>query len=430
MLAIHPETSSLQRFMRGEATGSENRDVVAHLLTGCRDCRAVASEEWSRTTLASVRERNGEQPMDWSSRKDAVLSQRLGAGALWSRLEPLPHSRRRVVVRNSRRYQTLGLCQLLIDMAFEHGFDEPAAALPLAELAVDVADHLDPEILGEGLVNDFRARALGYRANALRINAEYRTAESLLLHAHDLLEMGSGDVLEEALLLRFQAYLEGDRGNLAEARRFLRRSIRLYRRVGDRKLANRISITLAAYLGQDGRPEEAVRVLRRTLEVLDSEDTRVILGCRHNLAANLKNCGRVEEALAVLQESRELYSAVGDRVILMKLKTMEGELAQRIGNPTLAEHALRGACRGYEELDLPFKAAFVGLRLADLYLEQGRMREVLELSARLHHIFTALDTTREALAAVQLFREAAQRDLLTTAVLSDVRARLEESESQ
>ena len=199
--------------------------------------------------------------------------------------------------------------------------------------------------------------------------------------------------------------------------------------MGDVALANRISVTLGAYLGENERPEDAVRVLRRTLEVLDPEDTQVVLGCRHNLALHLKNCGRIGEALRILQESRDLYSDVGERIILLKLQRMEGEIAMELGNPALAERSFRSACRGYEELALPFLAADVGLALAGLYLEQGRMTEVLALSLKLFEIFRVLDTPREALGAMAVFRGAAQREIVTKAVLCDVRSQLESLEA-
>jgi len=42
----HPSEDLLLRFVRGETARDETRAVVRHLLTGCRECRAVTSSAW------------------------------------------------------------------------------------------------------------------------------------------------------------------------------------------------------------------------------------------------------------------------------------------------------------------------------------------------------------------------------------------------
>ena len=39
----HPGEDLLSRFLNGETTRAETRDVVHHLLAGCPDCRAFTS---------------------------------------------------------------------------------------------------------------------------------------------------------------------------------------------------------------------------------------------------------------------------------------------------------------------------------------------------------------------------------------------------
>ena len=75
---------------------------------------------------------------------------------------------------------------------------------------------------------------------------------------------------------------------------------------------------------------------------------------------------------------------------LLHLFDLEGQLARELGNPAEAERALSSACNGFIELGIPLDAAFVGLELADLYLEQGRTVEVRKLSSKLMVAFEAL----------------------------------------
>ncbi len=427
-MVMHPDPTTLKRFMRGESCPSENRDVVRHLLSDCPECSAITSGEWSRVSSEPLP--SGLKPptvTDFRIVSSNVESERETAPLLWKRLEALPQARRKVVVANSRRYQTWSLCELLLEKAFDLGFQTPAEALALTEIAVDISNRLEPEWYSRELVNDFRARALGYRANAFRINSDHREAERNLVAAFETLEDGTGDVLEEALLLRWRAYLRGDQSSFKEAIQILRRAIRLYRRCGETQIASRACISLGAYLGQDGRPEQAVDVLRRALEQLDPEELRWVLACRHNLAWNLKTSGQLEAALDVLRESRALYSKVGDRMILLHLYDLEGQLARELGHPTEAERAFSSACNGFIELGVPYDAALVGLQLADLYLEQGRTAEAQKLSRKLVIAFEALETPTQALAAIALFQQSVESGALTAAVLSEIRGRLQQT---
>lgn len=44
--AAHPPQELLLRFLRAETSGAESREVVRHLLTGCRECVAVTKPMW------------------------------------------------------------------------------------------------------------------------------------------------------------------------------------------------------------------------------------------------------------------------------------------------------------------------------------------------------------------------------------------------
>jgi len=42
----HPQPEALHRFLRGEASPSERRAIVRHLLAGCGQCAAVTRPVW------------------------------------------------------------------------------------------------------------------------------------------------------------------------------------------------------------------------------------------------------------------------------------------------------------------------------------------------------------------------------------------------
>jgi hypothetical protein len=65
------------------------------------------------------------------------------------------------------------------------------------------------------------------------------------------------------------------------------------------------------------------------------------------------------------------------------------------------------------------------LDLALLYLRDGRTADVLPLAEEMAALFEAQDVHREALAAVLLFQEAAQREGITAAMVRELAGRLE-----
>jgi hypothetical protein len=53
----HPHPDLLHRFLRGEASKSENGAVVRHLLSGCRECLAVTRPVWQAVDRLARRKR-------------------------------------------------------------------------------------------------------------------------------------------------------------------------------------------------------------------------------------------------------------------------------------------------------------------------------------------------------------------------------------
>lgn len=425
MTSTHPDIDVVERFIRGSSTASEKQEIVAHLLSDCPECRGIAQAVWDqpiRVPSSVLREK-------LQKRMDLVEFERASALQLWEELQKLPQKQRQLLVHNSRRFQTWSLCEHLLKRAFELGFDTPAEALPITELAVDISLHVDPEEYTPELISDLRARALGYQANALRINSDLRSAERLLSQAFELLEEGTGDVLEQAELLRFQASLRCDQVRFRDAIKLQRRAVRLYRRLGDTPMEGRASISLGLFLSLDGRPEESVVVLRKAQTKLNPHETRWVLACRHNLALALRECSRLAEGLQVLNETRSLYASVGDKVSLLRMRWLEAQFARDLGNLAYAETVLHETCKDFVAQKLPADAALVCLELAELYSGQGRTREVRDLCEKLVRTFEALETPPQVLVAMTLLQRAVQEDIVTAAILSEIRERLETADA-
>lgn len=162
--------------------------------------------------------------------------ERKAATEQWSTLEGHPQERRRMMIRNDRRFQSWGLYQCLVERSRSLADQQPAEAGASAELALEIAQSLDPAEHGEERIADFRAAALAAFAEARRRLADFAGARRALEQARESLEEGTGDPLEEAELEHLWGKLHEDLDDAEEAGRAFRRASALYRRIGDPRL--------------------------------------------------------------------------------------------------------------------------------------------------------------------------------------------------
>ena len=154
----------------------------------------------------------------------------------WLSLENHPPGRRLVMVLNDERLHHWGLYDLLVTLSRQVAPDDPIAAVNLAVLALAVAERLDPKVYGQERVADFRTFALAALGDARRHAGDLAGARLAFSQARINLEMGTGDLLEEATLLSSLVNLLCDLGEYKKAGESLERASTLYRRLGDSSL--------------------------------------------------------------------------------------------------------------------------------------------------------------------------------------------------
>src|SRR5688500_8859267 len=146
------------------------------------------------------------------------------------------------------------------------------------------------------------------------------------------------------------------------------------------------------------------------------------LALLQNLALALVSHGQPERARRVLTEARPMYERFRDKIVSMKLRWLEAGIARASGDNASAEKALIEARDAFLAHDIPYEAALVALELAALYLEQGRTGDVKRLVAEMVPIFEALEVQPETFAALILFRQAVEREMVTVALVREVTA--------
>lgn len=212
----------VRRMLAGTVKPAADVPVPAAWRRGMAGAAAHQYDEAFRNTERRLAEAHGR-----------VRRERYQAVNQWASLDGHPPARRLVMVRNDQRLHHWGLYELLLEKSRETASRDSAAAVHLAELAQAVAERLDPEVYGTERVADFKTAALVALGNARRLTGDLAGARLAFSHARVNLEMGTGDLLEEANLLGGLVSLLCDLGEYEKAARSLERATALYRRLGD-----------------------------------------------------------------------------------------------------------------------------------------------------------------------------------------------------
>ena len=433
--------AGLERFRRGIAGRSESKEIVRHLLSGCRECQQATSRIWPRAHR-SVDEGYGSAPStgghsdgyDYSgvfARAETKLrhhqlvlaEERAVVPRLREELGRHPRSRQEVLVGNSSRYQTWSLTESLLDDCRHLCQADSEEATHLARLAIQIAEGLDAERYGLERVRDLQARSYAELANVLRVREQHREAEKCFGRARELLSDGTGDPIEEAGVLSLEASMWSVVNSFDRANALLDRTIATARRLGESELLAKALIQKAKYSADRGLPDKALSLLLEAQQNLDPGfDRRLAFTVQHNILYALVQAGRFEEAAAGLADTGALCRRLGYPIDQIRLAWLEGRVFHGLARVEEAEARFRFALDRMLAEGLDFDAAMVGLDLAVLYSEQNRSAETRELAAAMLPIFRSHQIQREAIAALLVFREAAVQERLSTELARELAA--------
>ena len=164
--------------------------------------------------------------------------ERSAAAGLVAELLARSGEQRKLILRNSRRFNTWGVCERLVAEAWDVARTSPRQAETLADLALRVADRLDVRY-GRPAIEDLRTRSWTCLGTARCRRADLAGAEQALRSAYRHLRRGTGDPVELALFLDLAASLLSARRKFCAALRLLRGAHAAFLSVGDRQRAGR-----------------------------------------------------------------------------------------------------------------------------------------------------------------------------------------------
>lgn len=440
-MAEHPDHYTLERFACGDLPDVESHRIERHLRSGCTTCQSevdrllvpiaddpAAWRDWVDASMGFLVDDAGSlaRTFDRLERRLSLLEiERAVAPELVAGLLAHPRLDRFAVLRGLSDLHTLAVCERLVEQCYEAGWTDPARALELAELAVEVSDCLPVERYGVSVVQDLKARAWAYLGNARRLGGDLAGADQALSHAESLADDGSADPLEEARILELRAALLADQGWLEEAAEMLDLAVEIYSEVKDPHRSGRSMIGRGIVQGNAGRPERAIALIEAGLRLLESPRDRYLPRvAAYHLAWFLSDAGRADEAEEALAALRRAAVAAPEPWTGFRLTWLEGRIAASAGRFSEAETALREARRRFLERDLGYDASLVTLDLASLYLRQGRSEEVQRLADEMFPLFVARDVHRQASSALAAFKHAAEMERISLGLVQQIGAYL------
>jgi tetratricopeptide (TPR) repeat protein len=323
-------------------------------------------------------------------------------------LAELPEAQQLAVVRLGREYQTWGLAERACEESIVQASRDVGRSAALARLALEIAVRVEGP---DGWRNRVQGFATAHISNSLRVSGELKAADATFEEANRLWQSGSDpdEVLDPGRLLDLEASLRRDQRRFGEALARLEEALRIGRCQG-RYLINQ-GFTLEVM----GEYERAIETLLQADPLIDRKvQPRLWYKQRFNLAVNYTHLGgRYSEAAELAQQVRALATELGDEVFLLRVTWLEGRIAAGLGRREEARSLLAQARREFAARDMDYDVALALLEEAVLLLETSRTTEVRELTAGLAKVFESKGVHREALAALQLFQEAAERENAT-----------------
>jgi tetratricopeptide (TPR) repeat protein len=445
----HPDRDQLLRFLDDGMPEAESRELQRHLFV-CSDCeerliallpgwttvsgsgpcepvaeKGPAAEEAYRGLLKRVL---ADKQAAVERRSCRRTREKAEAGLLLRELHSLPAGSRVTLVRHDGRFQGWELFEQLVLQARQKVLEDPRGAEADFQVAVELAQHLDPSRYGPGSVEAAQARAWAWLGNAQRILFDFRGAEEAFERAEEHLERSWLDPLDEALVLELKALLRRAQRRFDEALPMLDAAIALYREINETHFEGRARITKGLALQYAGEIGAAVACLREGLFLIDpDEEPRLLFAAHGNLLLCLTDGGRHAEAAALLHEVRPLCERVGTPTDLVRLRWIEGRVARGLGRWKEAEAAFGEVRAAFLAGPSAYDAALVSLDLATVYVQQGRAAETRRLASELLPIFRSREIHREAIAALLFFQRAAQMEQVTLSLLERVSSYLEKS---
>jgi tetratricopeptide (TPR) repeat protein len=347
------------------------------------------------------------------------------AGELWATVQNQKPPRQRQIIRKDPAFWTWAFAERLCEESEKRASHSADQALQLAELALWVAERAAvPEVWRPLLL----AYCWAFIGNARRVKGNLPFADEAFQRADELWQAGaSADPapLDGTRLLDLKASLRRHQGEFQEALNLLDAALQPH---SSREIKARLLLKKAFTLEQQGSFETAVSILEDMADLVDQiGEPGLIFGQRFNLAVNLCHLGRHGEAQGLLGEILEIAVSMRQELHLLRVLWLKGRVAIGLNRKDEALAALEQVREKLTSRQIAYDTALVSLEIAVLWLERGRTAEVKAVAQGMAWIFKSQGLHVHALAALNLFRQAAAQETATVELVRQIHRYLEKA---
>lgn len=407
--------------------------ALAHLLAGCAICRAEFEAHLEEAAasgrdalagdlFAALREALPSSPLPKPSVGEAEE-----AATLLRELLSLPRGERAAAVTaDPARYHGEALAEALLAECRASLPGDAARAEHFAGLVRLTLEQTRPSPAGA----DLYALATAHLANARRATDDLAGADAWCRQARHLLRLqGASRLAAAAEVDAIEGALRRDQRQLPAAAALLERAVLGFRLEGEGLEAARYLLTLGMVRREQHDLDAAITATQEAIVLLDDgeADPRLYLLAWHNLAWLLCDQGEFLEAKNAVLSIQDFYARFPDPWTQLRKAWVEARIAAGLGQVELAEGMFLAVADGFKQDYKAYDCALVSLELAGLYLDQGRMADIIRLVEEIVPVFLDRAIHREAIAALMLVEEAAKRQHLTHAYLTKTATSLEEA---
>jgi hypothetical protein len=344
---------------------------------------------------------------------------RQSAERIWLKLRRRTPRERRALIEESPRLRAWAVVERVAAESVAMANQDVKEALGLAELAVLIAELL-PGTAG------LRSRVLGYAlahlANAERVIGRLRQADKTLESAKRHWDAGAGEdpgLLNGVWIIWIEATLRRAQERPKEALRRIDEALAQ----DQGELRARLLYTKARIVETAGEIAQSTALLSEAAALVDlADDPRFTIGLTIQFLVNLCREGRAGEAALHLPKLRREAAQLGRPPVLLRVTWLEARVAA--GTSDRGE-AIRGfeRVRGeFRRLGIAYDYALVSLELSAVLLQEAQTAKVRTIAAELVWVFEAEAVPKNAVTALRVFGEAAEREAATAELVGQVLA--------
>lgn len=407
----HPVSDeSLKRFAMRTASPEESRSIVAHLLKGCSFCaKRLRSLEWPAPSAVSYDAVFARLEMASQEPAKALPNSLQEPRELLAELDAYPESRQDIVVRNSRRFWSAGLAELLRDRSHSLRYQDPRRMLRDAQLATCIAERLSSkDSTDRAAIADLQTTCFLQLGHSLRVWGDLDAADQAVASARACRGGIAFNPLAKSLFYECLGSIRRAQFRLQDAIWFHAQAVSICREIGRPRLLARLLVAQAISHVYSGDPETALTLLLEAIPKIVNNPRLTLAACHAVVHCHI-DLSQVEEASLRWVELRSLYSRLEDPILCTRGKWLEGRLMLAQGMISAGLKLLQDAREEFAQKGLEYDAALTALDTARGYMQLGRWEEVRHLLAEIRPVLRNRKVERSVLTSCLFLGKALSR---------------------